>query len=109
MQLYKIKASPESTGYGLMARDAEGYCYVYSANTGLWHRNGGREIDFDFDHEAVYQPVTGTEAAELLSGVRPADPQSMGWYVTELEEQAAQWKKTSAEVGVTDGSGPSEG
>jgi len=26
MQLYKIKASPESTGYGLMARDAEGYC-----------------------------------------------------------------------------------
>lgn len=105
MQLYMIKASSESTGHGLMARDAEGYCYVYSANTGLWHRNGGREIDFDFDHEAVYQPVTGSQAAELLSGVKPADRRSMDWYVTELEEQSAQWKKTSGEVGVTGGNG----
>lgn len=100
MKLYKVKASSENVGYGLMARDDEGYCYVYSANTGLWHRDGATEIDFEFDHEAVYEPITGIEAADLLPGVKPADRRSMGRYVAQLEEQAPRWKKTSAEVGV---------
>jgi hypothetical protein len=105
MQLYQIKATPESAGYGLMARDDEGYCYVYSANTGLWHRNGAREIDFEFDHTATYEPITGDDAAELVQGVKAADRRSMGRYVTQLKDQAPRWKKTSAEVGVMSHSG----
>lgn len=99
MKLYKIKSSPESSGYGLMARDDEGYCYVYSANTGLWHRNKAREVDLEFEQKAVYEPIDGADAAKLLSGVKPADRRSMGRYVDSLEAQPTQWKKTSAEVG----------
>lgn len=100
MKLYKIKSSPESTGYGLMARDDEGYCYVYSANTGLWHRSKARELDLAFEQKAVYEPVDSEEAAKLIGEVKPADRRSMGRYVDSLEAQPTQWKKTSAEVGV---------
>lgn len=99
MILYKIKAEPQSSGYGLMARDSEGYCFVYSANTGIWHRSGSREIDFDFDHEAVYEPITAQEAATLISGVKPADS-SMDFYVAKLRAQEAQWTRTSDELGI---------
>lgn len=99
MKLYKIKSSPESTGYGLMARDDEGYCYVYSANTGLWHRNKARELDLAFEQKAVYEPIDSEEASKLIGGVKPADRRSMGRYVDSLEAQPTQWKKTTAEVG----------
>lgn len=99
MKLYKIKSHPESDGYGLMACDAEGYCYVYSANTGLWHRNKARELDMAFGSEAIYESISGAVAAELITGVKPADPLPMSRYIEELEQQPAQWTKSSEDVG----------
>ena len=55
LKLYKMKSHPESNGYGLMARDADGFCFVYSANTGFWHRNKARELDLVPGTEAVYR------------------------------------------------------
>lgn len=101
MKLYKIKQSPESAVYGLMAVDTEGYCYVYSANTELWHRSGEQEVDYEFDRESIYEPIAKDKAEALRSGVRPADRRRMGDYVRELEEQPAKWVRTSAEVGLT--------
>lgn len=100
MDLYKIMVSPESTGYGLMARDPEGYCFVYSANTELWHRSGEQEVDFEFDREAVYEPIDAATAEALRPGVRPVDRRSMGAYVRDLEALPPKWTKTSAEVGL---------
>lgn len=99
MKLYKIKSHPESDGYGLMACDVKGFCFVFSANTGSWHRNKTRELDLAFGPEAVYEHIDGAVAGELIAGIKPADPQSMGRYIEELEQQPAQWIKSSEDVG----------
>lgn len=98
MEIYKIKSSPESIRYGLMARDVEGYCYVYSANTSLWHRSKDRELDLVFTREAVYEPISSEAARELLPGVRPAGPGIMEGYVSQLEAQEDRWTRSSIEV-----------
>lgn len=100
MELYRIRSSPDSLGYGLMALDAEGYCYVYSANTCLWHRSKARELDLTFERKAAYARIDAASAAQLIGGVKPADEQTMGRYIEGLEQQPAVWKKSSAEVGV---------
>lgn len=100
MDLYRIKSSLESLRYGLLAIDNEGYCYVYSANTGGWHRSHAREFDLAFKREAVYERIDTGSAERLIGGVKPADPLIMGRYIKELEQQPAAWKKSSADVGV---------
>lgn len=102
MKIYTIKAEPTSPEYGLMAQDEDGYCYLYLANTGLWHRDGDLELDFEYDHESVYEQINAQEAAQLITGVRAIDRRSLGDFVQELENQAPRWKKTSAEVGLVD-------
>lgn len=99
MKLFKMRSGPESTGYGLMALDTDGFCFVYSANTGFWHRSKARELDLIFGTEAVYEQIDGALAGELLAGVKPADPLAMGRYVEELEQQSARWIKSSEDVG----------
>lgn len=98
MEIYQVKSSVESTKYGLMARDAEGYCYVYSANTGLWQRDGECEIDFEFVREASYELVAVETAKRMLSEVTPVDRRVMERYVRRLEQQSAEWTLTSSEV-----------
>lgn len=98
MEIYQIKSSPENTSYGLMARDAGGYCYVYSANTGHWHRNKARELDLAIERKAVYEPIAVEDAKRLMPGVKPADRQIMGQYVKRLEQPDDQWTKTFGEV-----------
>ncbi|MGO1264932.1 MAG: hypothetical protein ACTMIV_17490 [Brevibacterium aurantiacum] len=99
LKLYKMKSHPESNGYGLMARDADGFCFVYSANTGFWHRNKARELDLVFGPEAVYEHINGAVAGELIAGVPPADPLAMDRYIEELEQQPARWIQSSEDVG----------
>ncbi|SMY01270.1 hypothetical protein [Brevibacterium aurantiacum] len=100
LTLYKMKSRPESDGYGLMARDADGFCFVYSANTGFWHRNKARELDLAFGPEAVYEHIDGAVAGELIAGVKPADPLAMDRYIEELEQQPARWIKSSEDLGM---------
>lgn len=99
LKLYKMKSRPESDGYGLMACDPEGFCFVYSANTGSWHRNKARELDLAFGPDSVYEHIDGAVAGELIAGVKLADPIIMGRYIEELEQQPAQWIKSSEDVG----------
>lgn len=101
MKLYKMKSSPESKGYGLMARDDEGYCFVYSASTGVWHRNKSRELDLEFGTEAIYSQIDSAEAAQLIPDVKAANSVTMSRYIEELNQQPALWKRTSADVGIT--------
>ena len=103
MKFYTIKAEPTSPEYGLMAQDEDGYCYLYLANTGLWHRDGDLELDFEYDHESVYEQINAREAAQLITGVRAIRPTKPRRFRARAgETKLPRWKKTSAEVGLVD-------
>nr|BFF05096.1 hypothetical protein GCM10023233_00650 [Brevibacterium otitidis]BFF08629.1 hypothetical protein GCM10023233_35980 [Brevibacterium otitidis] len=99
MELYVIRSTAGASSYGLMATDGE-YCFVYSPNTGLWHRSHECEMDFVFDRESVYEEVDAVTAERLRQKIQPLDRRTMRWYLNRLEKQAPEWKRTSAEVGL---------
>lgn len=100
MKFYKIKSSADSDRFGLMAKDEEDYCYVYSANTSMWHRSKSRELDMAFEQEAFYELVDKEQAVSLLLDLSPTSHPDALRYVQRLDDQRGTWKRTSEQVGL---------
>lgn len=88
MSIYLVR-NPEGQRVWVAYEDDQWRLWTFVQNTGMFHLNQGVYLDFYFEHENSYEPITAEAARQIIQeGVGRVDPEVWAFQIHRYRDDA---------------------